>query len=163
MDLILSVYSASNQSEGGIDLIVNGYDNEGIRDELENYVGEDWVIDSAEGFGDFFGTSEIAVEKVAFLVEVHDQLDDDDRWEAYLEYADYVGGMPTAQDFEESYAGTWLNVGDWAEEFENDVSGDIPDRLTRFIDWEAYGKYIEDSGDIFTVDVKGAVAVFWNN
>ena len=120
---------------------------------------EEWAIHDYEGFPDgtiqeYTGFQQVA-DLAAFLDE-HDELG-----EAVLRYC--LGDLDEAREaIEDNYAGEYSSLGEFAEEIETDAGTDVPDRLFRYIDWDAMGCDLELGGDVWTLDAGGSVHVFWS-
>lgn len=120
--------------------------------------GGDWCIADYEGIE--LGTIAEYLEFVSALAELSD-----DEQEAFAAFVDNGSGE-TAQDFRDAYQGTFGDVGEWAEDFEDSCGGlsEIPERLRAYIDFDKLGRDAEYSGDIWTADLSnGTIAVFWNH
>lgn len=63
---------------------------------------------------------------------------------------------------EEVYAGTARTAGEWAEQFTEDT-GQLPEGpLANYIDWDAYARDLELSGDLAFIDGGDGVIAVWN-
>lgn len=124
---------------------------------------EEWAIHDHEGFGDLIGEY-TGFDSVAELAEIYDQCSDEEEWELFREWWGTLGAdeMPTYDDFQEAYSGTYRTLGDWAAE-SHEGHFDIPEALENYIDWDAMGRDAELNGSIFTINRGGSVAVFWNH
>lgn len=81
--------------------------------------------------------------------ELPDGVDESMRgaWEAWLAN----GCDEDADEFTDSYAGEWLNLEDYAEEFVRDVY-DVPEWCEYYIDYEKMARDWQYGGDIWTAD-----------
>lgn len=59
------------------------------------------------------------------------------------------------------YAGRWKTAAEWAESWAEDAELTV-EKLWPYLDWERYARDLELSGDFDTLEVGGAVHVFWS-
>ena len=63
----------------------------------------------------------------------------------------------------EDYAGDFRSVGEFAEELTDHTGTEIPDSISYYVDYDAMGRDMEMSGDIFTIAASSCrVHVFWS-
>jgi len=77
----------------------------------------------------------------------------------------YAGDIESAQRFyDDGFQGEYSDLEDYARNFTEETSTDIPEHLTNYIDYERMGRDMELSGDIFTIETRtGDIAVFWSH
>ena len=64
---------------------------------------------------------------------------------------------------EENYCGCHSSLADYAQELTEQTS-EIPENLAFYIDYERMGRYMEMSGDIYTIETAhDEVHVFWSH
>ena len=83
---------------------------------------------------------------------------------AFLEYEDYADAGKAAEAFQDSYAGTFESLTEWAENFveEAGLLAEVPDSLRAYFDFQAWARDADLNGDIWTADFEsGDLAVFW--
>lgn len=87
---------------------------------------------------------------------------------AFAAYLDYEGDddclEDAAESFQDHYAGTYLNLATWTEEYadETGMLADVPESLRNYFDFDAWSRDAELNGDVWTVDLpNGSLAVFW--
>jgi antirestriction protein len=116
---------------------------------------EFWVFDH-ENFGGLISgecSPQEAQEKAELLESI-----EEDRREAFIEYAEHVGAeYADVRRFEDAYMGQYDEAEDFARELlesTGDLSGDS--FLSRYFDWEAYTRdlffdyFMTDSGYVFS-------------
>lgn len=65
--------------------------------------------------------------------------------------------------FRDAYVGDFFDLADYAEEFAESCGLSVPDWLSSYVDWAAFGRDAELSGDIATVNAPGGrIYVFRN-
>lgn len=118
---------------------------------------EEWAIHDYEGFSpyqlheyeslaDLSAVAQGIVEHgpvFAALLDHHDNLDD------------------TRKALSEDYCGSWRSLDEYVEDTMRDCH-DIPDYLDYYIDWAAMGRDMETNGDLYTLELDGAIQVFQN-
>ncbi|MCJ8270939.1 MAG: antirestriction protein ArdA [Psychrosphaera sp.] len=68
----------------------------------------------------------------------------------------------TRKCMEESYQGSFKSLADYAQDLMEDT-GDIPEHLAAYIDYESMARDMDLNGDIFTIETAwNEVHVFWN-
>jgi antirestriction protein len=121
-------------------------------------IAEEWAIHDYDGFGGLNLGEYESIERVAEIAQGIEE-----HGEAFAAFLTYDSDM-TAEDFEESYRGTYRSVEDFADELiEEGVLGEIPENLLPYIDVEKFARDLEIGGDIFTVDGGDGVFVFWSH
>jgi len=120
---------------------------------------EEWAIHDTEGFGDLVGES-TSFERVAELCEALDEHGD-----AFLAFADNMGGDVTVEQFQEAYQGEHSSESDWAQAFLEDTGAlsEIPEKLRYYFDFDAYARDAQAGGDVFFVRLNGSLYCFWNH
>ena len=134
---------------------------EAVSDMLANSpegFAEEYAIHDFEGFGSYRVSEYESLESVhavACFIEEHGALG--------AELLAYFGDMDEAEKaLEESYAGCYQSVADFAQELTED-SVQIPEHLARYIDYSAMAYDMEVGGDIFTIELDhGEVHIFWS-
>ncbi len=120
---------------------------------------EEYAIHDYEGFGSY-RLSEYegiqSVHEVACFIEEHGEI--------AAELLSHFSSLDEAQKaVEESYAGCYESLADYAEELTTDTTT-IPESLAYYIDYEKMGRDMELSGDVFTIETGyREVHVFWNH
>ncbi|MDT0499178.1 antirestriction protein ArdA [Algiphilus sp. W345] len=120
---------------------------------------EEWAIHDYGGFeglrlSEYEGIDEVA-DKAAFVAE-HGSLG--------AEMVSYYGGdLEEAREaLEERYCGEYRSAADYAEDL-TEQTGDVPEHLSYYIDYERMARDMELSGDIFTIETGfEEVHVFWS-
>jgi antirestriction protein len=126
-------------------------------------IAEEWAIHDYEGFGSLRLAEYEDLERVA---EVASALTE--HGPLFAELVNHVGGLEHIDEatryLEEAYQGEFDSLTDYAEqiidECYSDVVKDLPDFIRYHIDYEGIGHDMELSGDIFTIEIDGAVHVF---
>lgn len=118
---------------------------------------EEYAIHDYEGFSSYhIGECEglESVHGIACFIEEHGDLG--------AELLAHFSDIDEARDaIEDSYAGCYKSVADFAEELTEDTT-QIPESLARYIDYNAMAYDMEVGGDIFTVELDhGDVHIFW--
>jgi len=118
---------------------------------------EEWAIHDHEGFeganlSEWAGFDSVCA-LADFIVE-HGELG------AKL-YTHFGDNLDDAQTATSNYCGEHKSLAEFAE----DIYGEpIPDRLVYYIDWQAMGRDMEMSGDIFTIETGfEQVHIFWSH
>jgi antirestriction protein len=124
---------------------------------------EEWRIDDHEGWKplDPSRFTLDALPKLAELLDGHDG----EAFAAFLDN-DHRDDIDEAADaFRDAYQGTHTSLEAWAEDFMESTGqiDTIPANLRPYFDFEAFARDCELSGDIWTADVSGGVAVFDNH
>lgn len=81
---------------------------------------------------------------------------------AFLEYED-LHMDEAVQAFEDAYGGTFDSLAHWAEDLAEGTGmlDSMPQNLRCYFDFAAYGRDCELDGSVWTADVPGGIAVFW--
>lgn len=120
---------------------------------------EEHAFHDYEGFGAANIEEYTSVERIARLaafIESHGE----DLGGGVLEH--FGGDIENAEAAFENYAGEHKSVADFAQDLTEDSGVEIPKELQYYIDWQAMGRDMEMSGDIFTVETGfEAVHIFW--
>lgn len=119
---------------------------------------EEYAIHDYEGFGSYrlheYAGIDTAHEIACFIDEFPDF------GAALLDHMGDVDEARTAAN--NQYAGCYRSLADYAEEL-TAQTGDVPERLAYYIDYERMGRDLEMGGDIFTVQTTfDEVHVFWS-
>jgi antirestriction protein len=125
---------------------------------------EEWAVHDYEGFGPIKLGEHPDLDTVAEVAEVAAALDE--HGEAYaVWYSNESRDGAEVDTFQEQYRGTYRTLGDWAEEFleETGSLADVPASLRNYIDFDAWARDAEMSGDIWSVDGGDGVYVFDNH
>lgn len=83
---------------------------------------------------------------------------------AWVAGGDYVsegaGGLPSASDFEERYAGHWDSFDDYARQLADDIGllSDVPEGIASYFDWQSWTRDLKF--DYTVVDADSGVYVF---
>jgi len=124
-------------------------------------IAEEWAIHDHEGFDPWYPSESEDMDTVAKVGAGIDE-----HGEAFAAYVDNVGAdQATVEGFEDAYQGEFDSLEAWAEQWLEDTGGlaEVPDSLRNYIDFAAWGRDAELSGDIYTLRINGQVAVFYNN
>ncbi len=120
---------------------------------------EEWAIHDYEGF-EGLGICEYegleSVHEKAQFIESHGKLGAlvADHWCGDLEEA--------ARALEENYAGEHTSLVDYAQDL-TEETGDVPQHLANYIDYERMGRDMELGGDVYTLETGfEEVHVFWS-
>jgi antirestriction protein len=120
---------------------------------------EEWAIHDYEGFegvklGEHEDLEEVA--QIAELLAQHGPL--------FGKVVDHFGRdylEEAIRAMEESYAGEYDTLADWAEQFAEDTGSGDCGPYSNYIDWERVARDAELGGDIFTIETDdGKVHVF---
>lgn len=142
-------------------------DLEDIQDQVQDMLkdspesdSEEYAIHDYEGFGSY-QVSEYegleSVQAIASFIEEHGEIAGD----LLSHLGDDIDDATKAID--ENYAGCYLSLADYAEEL-TEQTGDIPQHLQFYIDYEKMGRDMELSGDTFTTETAhDQVHVFWSH
>lgn len=157
----LAAYNAGHLHGRWIDAT---QDADAIRGEIEAMLrvspiplAEEFAIHDYEGFkgakiSHYTGIAEVA--DLAAFIEEHGKLGAE-----LFQYFD--GDMDEAAAALEDHAGQFKSLGHFAAELTED-SSDVPVHLALYIDYDAMGRDMELSGDIFTIQTGfECVDVFW--
>ena len=105
---------------------------------------EEYAIHDYEGFGGY-GVSEYegleSAHNVAVFIEEHGEIGG----ELLSHFGDNIEDATKA--IEDHYAGEYKSLADYAEEL-TEQTGDIPEHLAFYIDYERMGRDMELSGDV---------------
>ena len=122
---------------------------------------EEWAIHDYEGFGpiklDEYDDLE-DVARIAELIAEHGDL--------FAQLIDHFGRDhvdEAVRAMDESYAGAFDSLAEWAEQFAEDTGPPDCGPYTNYIDWERFAHDAELGGDIFTIESGGKVHVFHGN
>lgn len=120
---------------------------------------EEYAIHDYEGFGSCRISEYEGLERVhelACFIEEHEELGAE-----LLSF--FCGDLDQAAEaIEDQHAGCFKSVADFAEELTEDTA-QIPENLTRYIDYNAMARDLEVSGDIFTIELGfDEVHIFWS-
>ena len=87
---------------------------------------------------------------------------DAEAFAAFLEYED-IEIDEAVQAFEDAYGGTYDNLAAWAEDLAEGTGmlDSMPRNLRCYFDFEAYGRDCELDGSVWTAEVPGGIAIFW--
>ncbi|QEU33463.1 MULTISPECIES: antirestriction protein ArdA [Stenotrophomonas] len=115
---------------------------------------EEWAVhDYDDVFGDTWGEHP-NLDKLCALQERLDELHDDTERAAYTAFCDHEGRDDvTVEQFREAYVGQFDTWADFAENYvdETGLLHDVPDTLSRYFDYERYGRDMRLNGDAFAV------------
>lgn len=119
---------------------------------------EEWGIFDYEGFEGASITEYASFDAVADLA-------------AFISEYGALGGrmlahfcedMDAARAAFEDYAGEFKSLGDFAEDLTEQTGAEIPESLRFYIDYDAMGRDMELSGDLFTIETGfNQVHIFW--
>lgn len=74
----------------------------------------------------------------------------------------FGGDLSDASAAFEEYSGEYKSLADYAQDLTEQTGPEIPKQLEYYIDWDAMGRDMEMSGDIFTVETGfEEIHVFW--
>ena len=121
---------------------------------------EEYAIHDFEGFGHYRVEEYSNIEKINEIAIAIDEADDVDMFTGIFDHLGRDDIEETKQFIESNYSGEWDDLGEYAENLCEDT-GDlysVPEHLRVYIDFDAYGRDLEMSGDIFTIDKH----VFWS-
>jgi antirestriction protein len=141
-------------------------DIDSIQDEVNTMLAnspeedaEEWAIHDYEGFGGY------SVSEYSGFEELHDVASFIEEYpEIGGELLDHFSDIEEARKAaEESYAGSYKSLADFAEGLTEDTSK-IPEHLQYYIDYERMGRDMELGGDVYTIETGyEEVHIFWNN
>lgn len=119
---------------------------------------EEYAIHDYEGFGGYSVSEYEGLESahnVAVFIEEHGEIGG----ELLSHFGDSIEDATKA--IEEHYAGEYKSLADYAEEL-TEQTGDIPEHLVFYIDYERMGRDMELGGDVYTIETGfEEVHVFW--
>ncbi len=120
---------------------------------------EEHAFHDYEGFGaapiEEYTSVERIVRLAAFIEERGEALGG-----GVLEH--FGGDLEDATAAFEDYAGEHKSLADFAQDLTEDAGPKIPKQLEYYIDWQAMGRDMEMSGDIFTIETGfDEIHVFW--
>ena len=119
---------------------------------------EEWAIHDYEGFegaplSEYSSFATVAA--LAAFIEERGSLGG-----KLLEH--FGGELSDAQAAFEEYAGEHESLADFAQDLTEETGPEIPKQLEYYINWEAMGRDLEMSGDIFTIETRfEEIHVFW--
>lgn len=121
---------------------------------------EEWAIHDYDGFEDARISEHASFEHVCALAEFisqHGTLGA----KLYNHFAEDLRQACTAF---EDYAGEYTSLAEFAEQLTEDTGPEIPDRLQHYIDWQAMGRDLELSGDVYTIETRfDQLYIFWSH
>ena len=110
-------------------------------------IAEEWAIHDYEGFQGLHIEEYESFTKVAELADAVAQ-----HGVPFALWHNYIGVDELRQDFTDHYLGEFDSVAQYAEEFYDYISEDVPDALRYHIDWEGVGRDMEQDGMIVEID-----------
>ena len=126
-----------------------------IEEEAEEYAIHDYEGYGSYRLGEYEGLER--AHEIACFIEEHGELASD----LLNQFNDNIDEATRAK--EENYCGCYSSIADYAQEL-TEQSGEIPQHLEFYIDYERMGNDMEMSGDIFTIETAhDEVHIFWNN
>lgn len=119
---------------------------------------EEWAVHDYEGFEGAPLSEYSSFETVAAFAEFIGE-----RGELGGKLLEHFGGdLGDANAAFEDYAGEHKSVADFAQDLTEETGPEIPKQLEYYIDWQAMGRDMEMSGDIFTIQTGfEEVHIFW--
>ncbi len=119
---------------------------------------EEWAIHDCEGFEGAPLSEYSSFETVAALAEFIEE-----RGTLGGKLLEHFGGdLGDASAAFEDYAGEHKSVADFAQDLTEETGPEIPKQLEYYINWQAMGRDMEMSGDIFTLQTGlEEIHVFW--
>ena len=121
---------------------------------------EEYAIHDYEGFGGYSLSEYEGLESahnVAVFIEEHGEIGG----ELLSHFGDNIEDATKA--IEDHYAGEYKSLADYAEEL-TEQTGDIPEHLAFYIDYERMGRDMELNGDVYTIEAGfEEVHVFWSH
>jgi len=118
--------------------------------------GEELAVHDHEGLGPLGESYDLA--RACAVTELVEEFPDRPAL-AYLAAVD--GDVDRAREgLGDRYAGSWRSLAEWAESWAEDAGLEVA-QLWPYVDWERYARALELGGDVDTVEVAGAVHVFW--
>lgn len=131
---------------------------------LDGFPAEEWAIHDFEGFGPLRLSEYEDIEEIVALAEAAEE-----HGGAFLAWAAYESDNRDCRDFEDAFLGEWDSVADYVQDFWEQCGG-LPDapngswwHPANYIDWQAMGRDLEMSGDVWTVESTSGVWVFSNH
>jgi antirestriction protein len=119
---------------------------------------EEWAIHDFEGFEGARLEEYSGIEKahaLALFILEHGRLG-----AGVVDH--FSGDLDAAEAAFEDYAGEHQSLADFAQEITEETT-EIPERLARYIDYEAMARDMELNGDVFTVELGfDETHVFWS-
>lgn len=119
---------------------------------------EEYAIHDYEGFGGYSLSEYEGLESahnVAVFIEEHGEIGS----ELLSHFGDNIEDATKA--IEDHYAGEYKSLADYAEEL-TEQTGDIPEHLAFYIDYERMGRDMELGGDVYTIETGfEEIHVFW--
>jgi antirestriction protein len=118
---------------------------------------EEYAIHDYEGFdgyslGEYAGLE--AAHKIACFIAEYPEFGG-----ALLAHCDDL--EVAKQAAEDRYCGCYMSLADYAQEL-TEQTGDVPEHLSRYIDYDAMGRDMELGGDVFTIATGfEQVHIFW--
>lgn len=137
---------------------IQGQINDMLSESPEEFA-EEYAIHDYEGFegyslGEYEGIE--SAHEIACFIEEHGEIGAE-----LLAHFSSIDEATTA--IEDSYAGCYKSVADFAEEL-TEQSTQIPESLQYYIDYERMGRDMEMGGDIFSIETAhDEVHIFWNH
>jgi len=133
--------------------------NQMLKDSPEDNA-EEFAIHDYEGFGNYQVSEYEGLEsanQVALFIEEHGDIAGD----LLAHFGDDIDDATKA--IEEGYSGCYSSLADYAEEL-TESTGDIPQHLQFYIDYERMGRDMELNGNVFTIETAhDEVHVFWGH
>lgn len=132
---------------------------------LYGEIAEEWAIHDFEGFNGYRVDEWHNIEEICEIANV---LANECNGELIIEILDHLGSGTTierAKEFlEDNYAGVHKDLEDFAYSFFDECYGidSIPKQLMHYVNFEAMGRDMDLSGDIFTLSNADGMHVFWN-
>jgi len=119
---------------------------------------EEWAIHDHEGFEDAFISEWDSFSKIASMAEFiaeHGEL-------GGKLIAHFGGDLEDTNKAMDEYQGEHVSLAIYAQQLTEDCGTEIPDNLSFYIDYDAMGRDMEMSGDIFTIETAyDEIHVFW--
>lgn len=121
---------------------------------------EEYAIHDYEGFAGYSVSEYEGLEsahKVAVFIEEHGNI-------AGELLNNFGGDLDDAtKAIEENYSGCYKSLADYAEEL-TEQTGDVPEHLAFYIDYERMGRDMELNGDVYSIETSfDEVHVFWSH
>jgi antirestriction protein len=134
-------------------------------------VAEEWAIHDYEGFSSFVQLGEYeSIERVAALAR--GLVAHGDAFAAWwsMDGRDETGDEELESAFEEHYLGEYSSIQDYGQQMLDDMGIEVdelpgvPEGLRPYVrvDVEAWTRDLQIGGDVYSVESKGGVYVFWN-
>jgi len=159
----LAAYNNAELHGGWIDATQGA---EGIRAEIQEVLrtspepdAEEYAIHDYVGFGSVSLHEYEDIDHVAELAEFID-----DHGPLGAELVSHAGSIDDARRMlEDNYAGCYESLSHFAEDFleETGQLDAVPEHLRGYIDFASYGRDLDLSGELETVEVDGELHLFW--